>query len=236
MVGGGENNVDALLNLNAITAPTQDSNIDTKYFVSIDQTKSKVSAKNKGITSLTYEKSALEDLSQARWREQLHLSNSIISDVFMGQTVGKLSCSNCQHTSFNFEAFYTLELSIPPNKEKIDFSELLTHYSRPEQIENFKYDCKTCQSQCSATKSSEIYKLPPIFVVCFKRFELKDGAFQKNNTLITINLSGEDLVKFETRGTQSSSNKYVPYCIIVPSLNEAPLWGFRTGTLHLQLL
>lgn len=236
LVGGAANNPDLSLNLKAISTPTQDGRIDAKYFVSIDQTKMKHLSKTQSWSSHTVDKSALEDLSQVRWREQLHLSNSIISDVLMGQTVGKLSCTRCHNSSFNFEAFYTLELSIPPNKDTIDFSELLTHYSRPEQLENFKYDCQTCQTQGPATKTSEIYKLPPILVVCFKRFELKDGTFQKNNTLITINLSGEDLTKFETSGSHSSDTRYVPYCIIVLSSDTASLRRIRTRTLHMQLL
>lgn len=161
------------------------------------------------------EKNAIEELSLQRWSEQLAKNQSIVTDIMMGQYLSKLECTVCKTPSYNFEPFYILELSIPSGIDEISLLNLLNHAAKPDLLEEFRWDCPKCNKPRQVTKTSYIYKLPKVLAVCFKRFELKDGKIQKNSCLVTTEISGEDLSKFEKGGDSEDSKMYTPYMIIV---------------------
>lgn len=161
------------------------------------------------------EKKTIEELSLQRWSDQLAKNQSIVTDTMMGQYLSKLECTVCKTSGYNFEPFYILELPIPSGIDQITLSKLLDHAAKPDLVEEFNWDCPKCNKPRQVTRTRYIYKLPKVLAVCFKRFELRDGRTQKNSCLVTTELSGEDLGKFE-KGTDSEASKmYTPYMIIV---------------------
>jgi ubiquitin C-terminal hydrolase len=183
------------------------------------------------------EKQAIEELSLQRWRENLSKNQSILTDTIMGQYLSKLECTVCQTASYNFEPFYILELPIPAGVDQITLPDLLEYSAKPDLLEEFIWDCPKCKKGRPVTKTNYIYKLPPILAVCFKRFEIsEDGTLQKNNCLITTQLSGEDMCKYEKGCSTNTSKIYLPYMIVVSCGQIASSWRSRGRPLQLHLL
>lgn len=193
-----------------------DGKLNASDFQSIEnsgQLKSADGLKDEFIDSR--EKDAIEKLSLAKWRQHFSKSQSIVSDVLMGQYLSKLECTVCKNASYNFEPFYMIELSLPPGKDETTLAELLTHSTKEDVLDGFLYDCPKCLTTRPVTKSSHIYKLPPVLVICYKRFEFRAGKLQKNACLVNMNISGEDLSMFELGKLKPSAKYYAPYMIIV---------------------
>ena len=142
----------------------------------------------------------------------------------MGQFLSKLECIVCKSASYNFEPFYVLELSLPSGKNTTTLQELLSDSTKEDLLEGFMWDCPKCLVPRQVYKSSHIYKLPPVLVVCYKRFELDGGRCKKNNCLVNMNIDGEDLSKFEQGGQKSGPKTYQPYMITVAFVYLAPPW------------
>lgn len=161
------------------------------------------------------EKRAIEEMSLKKWAEHMSQSQSIISDVLLGQYLSKLECTVCQTSSYNFEPFYLIEAAIPEDADELSIIDLLEYSTRPDLLEGFLWNCPKCKKDRQVTKTNYIYKLPSVLAVCYKRFEMVNGQLMKNNCLITTELSGEDLSKFEKSGSKSTLKEYVPYMIVV---------------------
>lgn len=173
------------------------------------------------------EKQAIEEMSLQKWREYLSENESIVADSLLGQYLSKLECTACQTSSYNFEPFSIIELGIPPEADELSLIDLLSYSCKPDLLENFLWDCPKCKKDRQVTKTNYIYKLPPVLVICFKRFELVEGKLRKNKCLITAMLHGENLGSFEQGGDKSQSKVYLPYMIIVGHYHLAP--PRRTG-------
>lgn len=217
------------IELQVISSPQRDREVNTKEYVSIDTAPKYRSMDISRLSNIALmEREAMEDLSLKRWREHLKHNNSVVSDVFKGQTVSKLTCTHCLTNSYNFEAFYILELSIPEGRDTLCLGDLITHFGKSDLLESFKWDCPKCKVQRQAKRSCQLYKLPPVLAICFKRFEYKEDRVQKNNALIEMNLSGEDLNPFELGGTKGVKKVYTPYFIVVPSPSTSTTSGSST--------
>ena len=163
----------------------------------------------------TREKEAVEKLSLAKWHQHLTKNQSIVSDVLMGQYLSKLECTVCKSASYNFELFYMIELSLPLGKDYITLSELLASSTKEDLLDGFLFDCPKCKTARPVKKSTHIYKLPPVLVICYKRFEFRAGKSRKNPCLVSMNISGEDLSKLELGKLKPAAKYYSPYMIIV---------------------
>jgi ubiquitin carboxyl-terminal hydrolase 8 len=170
------------------------------------------------------EREAIEKLSLKKWRLHLSKNQSIVSDVLMGQFLSKLECAVCKSASYNFEPFNVLELSLHPGKDTTTLTELLSNSTKEDLLEGFMWDCPKCLVPRQVYKSTHIYKLPPVLVVCYKRFDIESGRCKKNNCLVNMNIDGEDLSKFEQGAKKSGPKTYQPYMIIVVSVYLAPPW------------
>lgn len=193
--------------------PLSSSDLDFSNFIPIGIDNAKPRSMENGPND--NHRQAIEDLSLLRWRQALGQYQSIISDTMMGQYLSKLECTVCQTASYNFEPFYVLELSIPAGVDQISLAGLLEYSAKPDLLEEFLWDCPKCRKGRQVTKTNYVYKLPCVLAVCFKRFEMVDGTPQKNTCLITTQLFGENLCKFEKGCRHNSLKTYIPYMIIV---------------------
>lgn len=224
---------DKTLELASIPIPYAKEGFDAKQYVTIEAAPKYRSMDISRLSNTELlEKEAMEELSLKKWREYLKMNNSIISDVFMGQTLSKITCTHCHTSSYNFEPFYMLDLSFPPSTAKGSESrsstgeqpeqvhtlpDLISHFGRADPQGDFQWMCPKCKIHRLAKKSSQIYKLPPVLIVCFKRFEIdmNTGTIKKNNDLVRINLQGEDLNSFEMGGNRGVRKLYTPYFFVV---------------------
>ena len=182
-------------------------------------------------TTNSQEKEAIEAMSLKKWKQNLLENLSVISDVLLGQYLLKLECTACQTATFNFEPFHMIDLVIPPESDELKLTDLLTYSCKPELLDNFLWNCPKCKKERQVIKTKFIYKLPPILIICFKRF---DGN-QKNTCLIKTNLQGENMSQFEKGGDSSKSKMYIPYMFIVRFTKPASPWRSKRRPLQLHV-
>lgn len=177
----------------------------------------------------------VEKLSFKKWKYHLTKNQSIVSDVLLGQYISKLECTVCKSASYNFEPFNVIELSIPPGKTTTTLNDMLNYLSKEDLVEDFSWDCPKCKVPRQVNKSTHIYKLPPVLVLCFKRFEYKNGSLRKNDCLVKMNIDGEDLSKYEQGAKKSTAKIFIPFMIVVRYDYLASSWRSKRGTLQLYL-
>lgn len=160
-------------------------------------------------------KLTLEEMGCNQWKEAVEFQNSVFTDTLMGQLLSTITCKGCSHVSHTFESFFVLELPLP-KKEKATLRECLESYCKQEDLSD-GWNCPRCKMRRQASKSLNIWRLPPIIAVCFKRF---GDHTAKNDCLVSVSLTGEDLkpALSPACGGQSARNiqtVYEPFTFVV---------------------
>ena len=109
------------------------------------------------------------------WKNYLLRNKSIIVDLFQGQLRNTLQCRICQHKSIKFEPFMYLSLPIVSDDENgytaNTLNECLELFCRTEILQGDNvWFCPKCKTHVSATKKLDLWMLPPILIIHFKRF------------------------------------------------------------------
>lgn len=101
---------------------------------------------------------------------------SLIKNMFIGYLISNTQCYYCSTNSPCFEAFITLSLSIPINKNtnmnlKYRLEECLDNMVKDEKLdEDNKLTCDICGLKNQSIKKVQIWKSPQILVIQLKRF------------------------------------------------------------------
>ena len=176
---------------------------------------SKKEEKTDPLESLTF-----EEKSCTFWTQELIRNNSIFQDVFMGQYVSKVTCRECSFKSCSFQAFNILELPVPSNQEAT-LRDCFSLFTQQETLECGLWKCPKCQKKVQASKHINLCVLPPVLVICLKRFGMKDGAAFKSNCLVRTDLDGEDLAHLiDVASPSRESTLYLPFAFVVADLDQ----------------
>ena len=103
-----------------------------------------------------------------------------------GTLVSVLECLSCKHRSPSSEKFSCLVLDIPSQPEggaPVDLRTCFKESWKTEFVKDGK--CSSC-GFAGANKSFQIESMPSILIVQVKRFELTEGGYIKNQTLVKI--------------------------------------------------
>lgn len=138
------------------------------------------------------------------WKKEYQKEYSKIIELFHGQFISKIFCLNCQHILYNFDPFISLSLPIHQNYSKID--DLLNNFFKIEELNDYK--CEKCDSK-KVQKKLNLWRLPPILVLTFKRF---NNNLQKNDQVIDFSLDNLNLNKYLS-GYEKNIN-YKPVSLI----------------------
>lgn len=133
-------------------------------------------------------KNDAEDAVEA-WKNYLQRDKSVIVDIFQGQLRNRLKCLHCGHQNIRFEAVMYLSLPIDDSCKSLD--DCLRLFLREERLtqENQWY-CSNCKMHRDATKKIDLWVLPPILIVHFKRFRTNERGLvaSKNNAPVDFPL------------------------------------------------
>ncbi len=118
---------------------------------------------------------------------------SEIIELFFGQSMNQIKCSNakCQTLHHSYDYFSILEIAIP-NKENLDLNDCIKAHFAPHYLNSDSKDkewkCDKCDSFHKNKKVLKIWKMPPILLICLKRFEfnLNKKEMIKNDIDIKI--------------------------------------------------
>ena len=88
------------------------------------------------------------------------------------------------------------------SQESVNISECFELFSRKEQLDeqNTTY-CSRCKEHLQGVKKMDIYRLPKILMIHFKRFKQKGYFSSKNNKLVSFPLEGLDMSRFSLNCT-----------------------------------
>lgn len=168
-------------------------------------------------------KFTIEELGCKHWQESVESQASVFTDALMGQLLSTIVCKSCKFASNTFESFFVLELPLP-NKAKASLRRCFEEYCHTEDLAD-PWGCPKCKAKKSATKTLRVWRLPPILIICFKRFAEQTA---KNECLVSINLAGENLEASLASGAKTcrppGSQVYEPFGFVVSSLEAASYW------------
>lgn len=203
--------------------------IDVSKYVRLEAKGPKKGAQGKN------EKTALEMASLKSYKEFLQSGSSVVCDTNLGQLLHKVHCADCGFYMVHFKQFFCLEIPLPEDHETVKLHTIFKQMSVPKEVVGKTLDCPTCKSSRKMLSSTELYKLPLVLYVCFRRFV--EGK-PKNPTLVEVELGGEEFSDVETgvieASPQSSKKIYKPFFyIVVIMFDSAPFWSGRFRTLYL---
>ena len=110
-------------------------------------------------------------------RECSNDGQSVISSLFQGEHRHRIMCNKCLHESISLEPFTILSLSLP-SSGGCTLADLLQHYYEDSSVD---YRCPECGVSGKNTQKSEIWKVPPMLILHFNRFEYNVSARKKQN-------------------------------------------------------
>ena len=102
---------------------------------------------------------------------------SVITSLFQGEHRHRIICNNCLHESISLEPFTILSLSLP-SSGGCTLADLLRRCYEDSSVD---YMCPECRILGKNTRKSEIWKVPPMLILHFKRFEYDVSARKKQN-------------------------------------------------------
>ena len=104
---------------------------------------------------------------------------SIVTSLFQGEHRCRVICDACFHESLIFEPFTIITLSLPP-KGGCTLEDLLQHYYEDSKVE---YICPECRKTGTGTRKIDIWRVPPVIILHFNRFEYEVSARKKQNMI-----------------------------------------------------
>ncbi|HEY9703594.1 MAG TPA: ubiquitin carboxyl-terminal hydrolase family protein [Allocoleopsis sp.] len=124
--------------------------------------------------------------AKIEWNGSFQGKSSVITELFYGQYISKVTCRTCDFDTFNYQPFNALILQCP--KKKCNISSLLkSHF-----LQDFVYKtCDTCSKYNNTEHSitSNIFKLPGILIIVLNRFEKNSKNIVDIELEETIDLS-----------------------------------------------
>ncbi|KAI6227491.1 Ubiquitin carboxyl-terminal hydrolase [Aphelenchoides fujianensis] len=113
-------------------------------------------------------------------------SSSAIAGIFYLRSVSKITCGGCKKASVTFEETPQLILEIPQVDAPAPHLThcLQRHYSMMPLDGMWK--CVHCSAHSNALRSTEIWKLPNVMIICLKRFAQRHGELVKNDIDVMI--------------------------------------------------
>ncbi|XP_071451042.1 ubiquitin carboxyl-terminal hydrolase 8-like isoform X2 [Hetaerina americana] len=139
------------------------------------------------------------------WNDFCHLNESLVLHLFYGQQASTVCCLQCGEQSVTYEPFSNLSLPIPPNATRCSLADCMSLYLKGEHISG--WNCPKCKEPRDASKKFDIWILPRILVIHFKRFT-SDGWCRKRQTMVDFPL--EDLDVSQWVGTEVLTSGYNP--------------------------
>jgi ubiquitin C-terminal hydrolase len=124
------------------------------------------------------------------WYDGHNKEYSELIELLYGQMISQIICGNnsCATIHHNYEHFPIIQLEIPPMSTTPTIYDCLDSYIKEEILNEWK--CDKCNTVNPSKKNNRFWKLPPVLVICLKRFIYHPEMQQniKNNDLVDIPL------------------------------------------------
>jgi len=115
----------------------------------------------------------LNFLAVLAWQNFMKAEFSPLKEIFNGMNYIELKCNCCSNISRNFDPFKTIQLAIPLDSKKQNYTinDCLTHFFNEEQLDKQnKKTCDMCGIKNRGIKNTKLWKTPKVLIIQFKRF------------------------------------------------------------------
>ena len=130
------------------------------------------------------------------WERYIQNSHSIITDLFTGLFLSKITCTECQNVSSVFEPFTSLSIQTKEFGETT-LVESMDGFTAEETLtNNNKYFCEICNKKVDAKKKIYIWEPPNILIVHLKRFKHDKYFPTKTRSKVNFPINGFDIQKY----------------------------------------
>ena len=164
--------------------------------------------------------------AKRHWRNYLERNQSIIVQLFCGQSRSTVKCVSCKVESVTYREFTNLTLPLPENSSYVCLGDCFGEYLKEEIAE--KFSCDMCGSSGNATKKTDIVKLPPLLVIHLKRFGQVGNKTKKKYQTVHFDLQNLDIGQFAMDSFENKFFKFNLYAVSnhVGSLNGGHYTAF----------
>jgi len=149
--------------------------------------------------------------ARKHWRNYLERNQSIIVQLFCGQTRSTVTCFSCKAESVTYREFTNLTLPLPETNGRVSLKECFEEFLREEILEMFT--CDRCKKAGKASKKTDIVKLPPLLVLHLSRF-YQDGLYtRKKQNLVNFELRNLNVGQFAIDGFDNKFSQFNLYAV-----------------------
>ena len=148
-----------------------------------------------------------KDVNAAKrhWINYLERNQSIIVQLFCGQTRSVVKCFLCNGESVTYSHFTMLTLPLPEHRSRASVRECLELYLREETVNEYK--CDICKRSGKVTKKIDIVKLPPLLIIHLSRF-YQDGLYmRKKQNIVHFDLKNVDFGQHAVPGFDNRNDR-----------------------------
>ena len=165
---------------------------------------------NNNISSKCAEK--LEDVCERKWFELFKNEYSELSEIIYNHSISQIVCGNCEFIHHNHVISCIMDIELSDFKTGTSLKKCINNHISKIYLntnEDNKWKCDNCEESVKSEKMIKFWKLPPVLVICLKRFgyNKETNSMRKLNTLIDIP-SYIDLSDFIISDTSNSENNY----------------------------
>lgn len=182
------------------------------------------------IDRATLTESRPERLAADAWRRYLVGNKSFLVDLFQGQLESRVTCVECRDFLLKYEPFMYLSLPVRsgaiPNIDTLQLA--LEAFSAPELLEGRCWSCPKCKRKVPAEKRMRLIKLPPVFIIHFKRFEYTGRGFSKIRTRISAPLQDLNLKPIVSQKYEPIYDLYA----VIDHTGQAECGHYTSACLH----
>lgn len=127
----------------------------------------------------------LQSRADAAWLNQHAKEYSPLIPLIHGQSISQIICGHCQKIFHNYETFSLLMLSILKTKDSIEtaLKRHMDHEYVNTEVHAEHWTCDGCHNKAKSLKSTKLWRLPKVLMLCLKRFT---SDLQKNDCNIDV--------------------------------------------------
>lgn len=187
----------------------QDAHEFLSFFLDILHEELNRADKNIPTPSFGFKKSC-ESRAARSWNKSLRNNTSIIVDLFQGQLRSITKCQVCKGESVKFESFMNISLPVPKSG-RVTLYDCFREFCKPEVIDkDNSWVCPKCKVKVKAIRKCDIWKLPPVLIIHFKRFNFDGKKIVKTHDFVDFPVDSLDLKGFAI-GKQKEICDYTLY-------------------------
>ena len=147
------------------------------------------------------------------WKKYFSNNYSKLNNLFYGQLLSSIECSQCNYSSIIFDIYNNISLELPQNKNQT-LNNCLDKFMLNEKLDKDNlWKCSKCNKKVNAVKKITFWKLPTIFIVHLKRFNNNtNNICKKNDNLISCELDNLDLSNYISKYNSENKEQYIYKC------------------------